>query len=75
MNSKSYKKWKREFFKEKKIDSMCKNEIDRKIFDIFDRTNSGYSIPEFYVFKSGFIQCLNLSDQEIHKLKELKTEL
>ena len=75
MNSKNYKKWKSKFLKDRKIDFMCQNELDRKIFDIFDKTNSGISIPEFYIFKLAFIQCLNLSDQELYQLKELNKNL
>jgi hypothetical protein len=75
MSQRSYKKWKSNFLKERKIDLICKNEIDRKLYDIFDKTGSGYSKYEFYIFKSGFIQCLNLNDQEINKLKTLKEEI
>lgn len=71
MNSKKYQKFKEDQAKERKKNLICRNELQRKIYDIAIQEMNGISIGEFYTFYNGFTKCLELDEKKFSELKKL----
>lgn len=71
MNNKKYQKFKSDQARERKKDLVCRNELQRKIYDIATQDTNAISIGEFYTFYYGFTKCLELNNEQFLELKKL----
>ena len=71
MDSKKYQKFQIELASERKKNSICRNELQRKIYDIAVKDLNGISNNEFWSFYHGFTKCLELNENQFNELKKL----
>lgn len=71
MENKKYQKLKSQEVKEKKKNQICRNDLQRKVFDIANQESSNLSPTEFWMFYNGFTKCLELNTKDFIDIKKL----
>lgn len=74
MSNNSHKKFVKERVFQKLKNSICKDDFERAVFDLAEKKSHATKL-EFWIFCSGIEACLELSDEELLKLKEIKKQI